>query len=176
MPAYSQVNVDYAVCQAIKSTKAEATSGVRLAYDINCQYSINLAKRVQRSPYLAIPPHLLLEFVIGLFHVHGHKDECLSRFAPTFLPGAGVTSGEIIESLWSTTNGAAKITRNMTKFGRWETLNACMQDSNRRKMQDLGELFSHTVRFLFAHPTLSRFSETSTSYSAEGKGCGYAVL
>lgn len=143
-----QVNVDYAICEALKTTRAHATNGVILAYDINCQYSINFRKRFLESRYLFYPESLPIDFVVGLFHVHGHKDECLARFAPTFLPGSGITSGEILESLWSTTNGAARITRNMTLVGRREALNACLQDSNRRKMQGLREyLLSHFLRF-----------------------------
>lgn len=178
MGLYRQVNVDYAVCQAIKSTKADETSGIRLAYDINCQYSINFVKRVQRNPYLWIPPHQLLEFVIGLFHVHGHKEECLSRFAPTFHPGCGVTSGEILESLWSTTNGASKITRNMTKLGRAETLNACMQDNNRRKLQDLGEVHLPftTCLSLFSSPSPSRFPKAPTRQGPDRERCGGEFL
>ncbi|KAJ3531308.1 hypothetical protein NMY22_g8207 [Coprinellus aureogranulatus] len=130
-----QLNVDYALCQALKSTKAHKTPGVVFAYDVNCQYSVNFHRRVEKGKYLRYDPSLPLDFVIGLFHVHGHKDECLSRFAPTYFPGAGVTSGEILESLWSNLNGAAKITRNMLKFGRWEMINACAEDSNIRKLQ-----------------------------------------
>ena len=38
---------------------------------------------------------------IGLFHVHGHKDECMPMFAMTYIPGAGNVDGEILETLWA---------------------------------------------------------------------------
>lgn len=135
------MNVDYALCQAIRNTNAKRTPGVILAYDVNCQYCINFRKRIERNPVLSTicPSDLEIDFVVGLFHVHGHKDECIYRFAPTFLPGAGVNPGEIIESLWSVLNGAANITRNMTLAHRAEFLDACMQDNNWRKLLGLRE-------------------------------------
>ncbi|KAF6750154.1 hypothetical protein DFP72DRAFT_851846 [Ephemerocybe angulata] len=134
-----QVNVDYALCHAIHNTGGTTAPGVLLAYDINCQYAVNFRKRVNRAPHLQslLPATVPISFVIGLFHVHGHKDECLSRFAATYLPGAGVTSGEILESLWSTLNGAANTTRSMTLAHRSEMLDACMADSNWRKLQGM---------------------------------------
>ncbi|KAF6752303.1 hypothetical protein DFP72DRAFT_850109 [Ephemerocybe angulata] len=125
-----QINVDYALCHAIANTGGQSTSGVTLAYDINCQYSVNFRKRVNRAKHLLslCPITLPMSFVVGLFHVHGHKEDCLARFAATYLPGAGVTSGEILESLWSTLNGAANMTRSMTLAHRSEMLDACMAD------------------------------------------------
>jgi hypothetical protein len=124
----------------MKNTKAFKTPGAILAYDVNCQYSVNFRKRIEKGRYLKFDPEFPIDFVIGLLHVHGHKDDCLSRFAPTFFPGAGVTSGEILESLWSTMNGAASITRNMLLSNRSELLDACMADNNWRKLQALGAL------------------------------------
>ncbi|KAF5319975.1 hypothetical protein D9611_011068 [Ephemerocybe angulata] len=134
-----QMNVDYALAQALKLTNAKALPKSMLAYDINCQYCINFWTRISRSPKLqsGIPKDLVLHFLIGLFHVHGHKEECLHRFAPTYYPGAGVNSGEILESLWSTLNGAANMTRNMTRAHRSEMLDACMMDNNWRKLQGM---------------------------------------
>ncbi|KAJ3533206.1 hypothetical protein NMY22_g7429 [Coprinellus aureogranulatus] len=132
-----QKNVDYAVIEALRNTNAFKLPGGLLAYDVNCQYCVKFRQRIEAARYLKCDPNYPIDFVIGLFHVHGHKDECLSRYAPTFLPGAGVTSGEILESLWHTTNGAALITRNMLLGGRWELLDACMQASNEKKSQDL---------------------------------------
>lgn len=135
-----QKNVDYAVCQAFRTTKAHKTPSALIAYDVNCQYCVNFCKRIEKGRYLKCDPDFPVDFVIGLFHVHGHKDDCLSRFTPTFFPGAGVTSGEILESLWSTTNGAAKRSRNMLMSRRWEYLDACMLDNNRRKMLSQGKI------------------------------------
>ncbi|KAJ3507665.1 hypothetical protein NMY22_g16859 [Coprinellus aureogranulatus] len=60
-----QLNVDYALVEALRLTKATETPGEN-----------------QEGPYLSLDRSFPLDFVIGLFHVHGHKDECLARFAP----------------------------------------------------------------------------------------------
>ncbi|KIL56276.1 hypothetical protein M378DRAFT_40062, partial [Amanita muscaria Koide BX008] len=51
-----------------------------------------------------LPTSLAVDRAIGLFHVHAHKDECFFRYATSFIPGAGVVAGEILESLWSSLN------------------------------------------------------------------------
>ncbi|RXW15266.1 hypothetical protein EST38_g10589 [Candolleomyces aberdarensis] len=132
-----QKNMDYAFCQASETTNAEALPAVLFAYDINCQYCIHFRKRISNGQYLHFPASVPIHFLIGLFHVHGHKEECLARFAPTFFPGAGMASGEILESLWSQLNGAADITRTMTVANRSEMLDACMADINWRKLQSM---------------------------------------
>ncbi|KAJ2928430.1 hypothetical protein H1R20_g8661, partial [Candolleomyces eurysporus] len=132
-----QLNVDYALTEACITTHAESTHGLLFAYDINCQYCVNFRHWIADSG-LQFPPDLPVTYLIGLFHVNGHKEECLWRFAPSYLsPGAGVTSAEIIESLWSQLNGAANITRTMTVSHRQEMLDACIADINWRKLQGL---------------------------------------
>ncbi|KAJ2912055.1 hypothetical protein MD484_g8358, partial [Candolleomyces efflorescens] len=132
-----QMNMDYALCQACDSTNAEALPALLFAYDINCQYCVNFRKRISKGQYLTFPSSHPVHFLIGLFHVHGHREECLPRFAPTFFPGAGMTSGEILESLWSQLNGVANITRTMTLGHRSEMLDACIGDINWRKLQTM---------------------------------------
>jgi hypothetical protein len=134
-----QKNTDYAFCEACETTNTEALPAVLFAYDINCQYCVNFRARITNGQYLSFPSSLPIHFLIGMFHVHGHKEECLPRFAPTFFPGAGMTSGEILESLWSQLNGAANITRTMTYANRAEMLDACMADINWKKLQGMGE-------------------------------------
>ncbi|KAJ3511787.1 hypothetical protein NMY22_g15541 [Coprinellus aureogranulatus] len=135
--ATMQLNVDYALVEALRLTKATETPGGLLAYDINCQYCLKLRKRIKKGPYLSLDRSFPLDFVIGLFHVHGHKDECLARFAPTYFPGAGATSGEILESLWSQMNPSARSTRNMTLGRRADTLDALAWYNNLRKLEGL---------------------------------------
>ncbi|KAJ3531229.1 hypothetical protein NMY22_g8249 [Coprinellus aureogranulatus] len=129
-----QANADYSISQAYETTKAGDILGLMLAYDINCQFWVRFRQRFE-SEFLkgSIPPEAAVLFLIGLFHVHGHKEECLPRFAPTFAPGAGMAAGEILESLWAGLNGAANMTKNMTIARRIAVLNACMMDNNWKK-------------------------------------------
>jgi Kyakuja-Dileera-Zisupton transposase len=157
------MNIDYALCEAIEYTCGEGIETVLLAYDINCQYSVHLPERLERGEYLKVRDDLLLVFGIGLFHVHGHQASCNARYSLTYirgefherilglklgeckeglitaLLGAGMSAGEILESLWSVVNEAARTTSTMSLGHRAEVLDSVMGDSNWKKILTLGE-------------------------------------
>jgi len=58
-------------------------------YDVVCQYWVYLNERIGHL----LPSTLEIDRVIGLFHVHAHKEECFYRFASSFIPGAGIVAG-----------------------------------------------------------------------------------
>ncbi|KAH6908105.1 hypothetical protein BKA70DRAFT_1372112 [Coprinopsis sp. MPI-PUGE-AT-0042] len=132
-----QMNMDYALSESLENTCPDGTSRIILAYDINCQYSIHLKTRMKKGQYLRLRDNLLFVYGIGLFHVHGHKDSCHPRYALTFIRGAGVASGEILESLWAVVNEVARTTATMTMAHRLEVLDAIFGDSNWKKMLNL---------------------------------------
>jgi hypothetical protein len=133
------MNMDYALNEALKYTTTGDTPGVILAYDINCQYSINLRRRLAEGPFLDIPEDLPILAAIGLFHVHGHQDKCYARYAPTFVRGMGKGDGEILETNWSVLNGISSMTRTMTLAHRSEVMDAHIGDNNWKKMINMGE-------------------------------------
>jgi hypothetical protein len=133
------MNMDYGYVQAVKHTNTEKTHSIIHCYDINCQYHINLRKRVGPGQYLSFRPGLRLIPAIGLFHVHGHQDSCYPRYAPRFIPGAGQVDGEGMERLFSVLNGISSVARTMTLANRSETLDSHMGDNNFKKMIDMGE-------------------------------------
>ena len=92
-----QKNVDWAFLEALRTTGVTSEQGVMLIYDIACQYFVHLHDRIGHL----LPIGLEIDRAIGLFHVHAHREECLYRFASTFIPGAGIVAGEILESLWA---------------------------------------------------------------------------
>jgi hypothetical protein len=75
---------------------------------------------------------------IGLFHVHGHVNQCYARFAPNFILGTGQVDGEILETLWLVLNISGPVTRRQTAANRQETLNDHMNDSNWKKIVGIG--------------------------------------
>ena len=75
-----------------------------------------------------------MEAAIGLFHVHAHKDECFFHYASSFIPGAGVVAGEILELLWSSLNSISPTARTATLAHRAEMLDDHATDSNHKKM------------------------------------------
>ena len=125
-----QKNVDFALLQALKTTKVDPQQGVMLIYDIVCQYIIHIMERIGAH----LPAGLTIDRAIGLFHVHGHKDECFFRYAPTFIPGSGIVAGEILESLWSSLNSISPTVRTATLPHRAEMLDDHTTDSNHKKM------------------------------------------
>ncbi|KAH6904731.1 hypothetical protein BKA70DRAFT_1373436 [Coprinopsis sp. MPI-PUGE-AT-0042] len=132
-----QMNMDFALSEALKTTCSEKTRRVILAYDINCQYSVHLCERFRKGQYLELANDLVFVYGIGLFHVHGHQDSCYARFALTFIRGAGIASREILESLWAVVNKVARTTATMTMAHRLEVLDAIFGDSNWKKMLNL---------------------------------------
>jgi hypothetical protein len=131
------MNMDYCVSESLKYN----TDGIKrtlLLYDIMCQYCKNLYKRFRGNPYLTFPVFEVLRG-IGLFHVHGHQDKCYARFAPTFIPGAGMVDGEVLETLWAVLNGTADRIRSQSTAHRKETLDDHMNDSNWKKLIHISE-------------------------------------
>lgn len=124
-----QKNVDFALLKALESTGVTAEQGAMLIYDIVCQYSKYLGQRIGRH----LPVGLMVDAAIGLFHVHAHQDKCFFRYAPSFIPGAAVISGEILESLWSSLNAVSPIARTATLAHRSEMLDDHTSDSNHKK-------------------------------------------
>ena len=125
-----QKNVDFAFLKALTCTNVSPEQGCLLIYDIACQYFVHFQDRIGTQ----LPFGLLVEAAIGLFHVHAHKDECFFRYTPSFIPGAGVVAGEILESLWSSLNSISPTARTATLAHRAEMLDDHATDSNHKKM------------------------------------------
>ena len=140
-----QKNIDWILLQALKHANLDpAAQDMMLIYDIVCQYIIYLQERIGNL----LPEGLTLDRAIGLFHVHGHKETCFFRFATSFIPGAGVTVGEILESLWSSLNTISPTMCTATLAHRAETLDDHMMDSNHKKLLGIGKCRLH-LPFVF---------------------------
>ncbi|KAF4618040.1 hypothetical protein D9613_012877 [Agrocybe pediades] len=124
-----QKNVDFALLQAIKTTKVTQGQDILLIYDIACQYSIHLQSRIGDK----LPDGMNIDYAIGLFHVHAHKDLCFFRYATSFIPGAAIVIGEIMEPLWSELNKISPAARTATTAHRSEVISDHACDSNHKK-------------------------------------------
>lgn len=120
-------------------------------YDIECQYCKQLAKRFAAGKAFLSLPVVEFEKAIGMFHVHGHQDSCFFRYATSFIEGAGMVDGEILETLWSILNLISPSVRTATLAHRSEVLDDHMNDSNWKKIVSIGELsqVSRVQLFLF---------------------------
>ncbi|KAI5981036.1 hypothetical protein EDD15DRAFT_2380556 [Pisolithus albus] len=133
LPERRKLNMDYSLSNAL-GYNMTGIKNVLCFYDINCSYMKNLRKRVDNSPFLHIPSSLQIVPGIGIWHVHGHKQECYARYAPLFLRGSGWVDGEVIKTLWSILNIVSASTCGMSSPHRQELLDFQMNDSNFMKM------------------------------------------
>ena len=133
------MNLDYTLCQALIPMQNTGIKEVIVYYDVNCMFSKRFASRVSRNPYLEVDNELTITPGIGLLHVTEHKRECTPQYAPTYIKGAGLVAGEIIESLRSSLNGCASSTRTASDANRAETLDDHMNDNNWCKLVNIGE-------------------------------------
>ena len=125
-----QMNMDWSLCEALATTNIGAIKYALDIYDIACQYWQHLLEQIEGNPMLDIPEHLQLLHAIGLFHVHGHKDECLYRWATNYVPGASVVDGEVLETLWSVLNTVSAGTQTVSLAHWTEILDDHMNNSN----------------------------------------------
>jgi len=130
-----QKNVDWSLLETIRTTHVDPDQGLMFIYDIICQYWIYLNNRIGHH----LPSSLEIDRAIGLFHVHAHKEECFYRFASSFIPGAGIVAGEILESLWSRLNLITTSTRTATLAHRAEVIDDHASDSNHKKALGIGK-------------------------------------
>lgn len=129
--------MDYAFVQAILYVRDLLV--ILMLYDIMCQFWVNFLKRLlDVTDHIKLPSDVSFKRGIGLFHVHGHVKECFARYAPTFIRGAGMLDGEIIETLWNLLNHTAASARAMSWFHRQEYLDTHMADSNWKKLVGMG--------------------------------------
>lgn len=136
--------MDYAFVQAINYIPVFLL--FMLMYDIMCQWWVGFLPRLEFIKNLiTVRDNINFQRAIGLFHVHGHVKECYPRYAPTFVRGAGMIDGEIIETLWHILNDTASSARAMSWWHRQEYLDAHMGDSNWKKLTRMGMVFRYSV-------------------------------
>jgi hypothetical protein len=131
------MNIDYAVCQSLCSMRSNLR--VVAIYDVACQWSRNFKWRVKGSKYLDIPANLEMTPAVGKWHLGAHVVNCFPKFSLNFIQEIGQVDGEILETLWSTTNKVAGTTWAMGKSHRSEVLDDNMYDSNWKKWVGIGE-------------------------------------
>jgi hypothetical protein len=163
----SQKNMDYSIFKALNFNMGGIEAAL-ICYDVMCQWSVHMKDRVTGSRHLKIPDGLELRLGIGLFHIHGHQDTCLARYLPSFIEGGRQIDGETIETLWAPLNEISRSTRGMSTSHRREVIDDHMNDSNWKKLVDLGrlpltgialELTEITQSMLYPNATAGRFLE-----------------
>jgi hypothetical protein len=98
-----------------------------------------MMERVNASDHLKLADNLELKLAISLFHIHGHQDTCLARYSPSFIEGGQQIDSKTIETLWAPLNEITRSTRGMSMSHRQEVIDDHMNDSNWKKLVDLGK-------------------------------------
>lgn len=94
--------------------------------------------RVNHSDFLEVSSSLEIFRGIGDLHVKGHVKGCLTSYGLTYIEGAGIIDGEILETLWSVLNESSRSTRGATLAHRGEILDDHMNHSNWKKIVGIG--------------------------------------
>lgn len=116
------------------------------SYDIACKYSVHFFERVKAA--LPNKPPLLssaasaafaagltvMTWLIGKFHLGGHKQECSKKYSFNYNTMVGRMSGELVETIWSAFNWLKFQTREMGPGPREETLSDAMNFWNWLKL------------------------------------------
>lgn len=150
--------MDYSLCHGIANSNVQDIDKMVLYYDVICQYSVNLLRRLKEAKrYLPFAHRKTIYYGIGAFHISGHIPRCFPRHSPHFIPGAGVVDGEILETLWSVLNEVSPSAQTASLAARTELLDDHMLDSNWKKIINIGMSFHYQVTScrIMLHPTVS---------------------
>jgi hypothetical protein len=112
-------NMDFIALSALVGV---VLSWVIFTYDIGCQWSKNLASRIEDFPEdMRIKDSTKLDVAIPSWHINGHGAKCRDNFNLAYMKGAGRTCGDEIEGSWSHTNPLATSVQEMGPGARHET-------------------------------------------------------
>ena len=137
-------NTDFVLFSTLKGSSL----GLLLSYDIACQWSRNLLKRMRELPEelqldVDAIPGIRYSIPKKHYRVHGPNH---SQYSLNYQEHVGRTYGEGIESQWSHLNPIALSTREMSPGARHEVLNDNWGAWNWQKTLEFG-MFDLVLRF-----------------------------
>lgn len=114
--------MDFIVFSAIVGTFMLALT---LSYDICCQWSHNLLKRMPQllvSMQIATLRLKQATFVLPKFHIYNHGQKCITKFSLNFLRWSAATDGEDPERYRVHTNPVSASMREMGEGSQHDTI------------------------------------------------------
>lgn len=125
-------NMDYIVLSVLALI---SLLRIVITYDIACQWSKNLDKRMGNYPTsLQLPETTKVVSAIPSWHINGHGTSCQTDFALAYMSGMGRTCGDEIEQSFSHTNSLGSSYREMAPGARHDALNDMYSAYNFRKI------------------------------------------
>ena len=141
----SYANMDLALFSTLLPAVRSGLTRVLVSYDIGCQWSKNLSKRLTLYPITSSFELSSLDYwrvVLPKFHLAGHGKECQLKFNINFTTGAARMTGEMIESGWAQSGSMTIWTRENGPFARCTVLDDHWGSENWRKLCRLRKLIS----------------------------------
>lgn len=121
-----------------------------VSYDIACKYSVHFLQRVLGGDVKLLQPQFesLAEmlWLIGKFHIGGHREECLKKFSFDYNELVGRMSGELVETVWAELNWLKQQCREMSSGSRIEVMTENMNYWNFAKVTRMGELYCLSLK------------------------------
>ncbi|KLO06221.1 hypothetical protein SCHPADRAFT_946269 [Schizopora paradoxa] len=125
------INVDFVLASVLRNLRG--LKRMVLAYDVACQYNINVHKRFSKTAPDVLDTLPMVEFLVGKMHLQAHEEECRYLYSLSYTDGVGRLDGEETEHFWAEHNQAAGSTKQMNTGNREEVLNDLMIDWSFRK-------------------------------------------
>ncbi|KAF9030912.1 hypothetical protein BJ165DRAFT_1411288 [Panaeolus papilionaceus] len=131
----------------LSSLVGSALRRIVITYDIACQWSKNLYKRMKQFPSaMQIDSQKTqLDFAVPSWHINGHGQSCRENFNIGFMPGAARTCREEVEIPWSISNALGPSLAEMAVGAQHDTLNDHFAGWNFRRIVSLR---THLIRRL----------------------------
>jgi hypothetical protein len=110
------------------------------SYDIVCQWSRNLLKRIKQYPsFMRISPDRIraAKFVLPKFHIFNHGLKCQLQYSLNYLKHSARMNGEDPERWWAHINPISMSTREMGSGSRTDTIDDHARAWNWRKITNL---------------------------------------
>ena len=141
-------NMDFIIFSAILGTFMLALT---ISYDICCQWSRNVAKRVPQLPsFMQVGKDRLrsAKFVLPKFHIYNHGLKCILNYSLNFLWWSAASDLEDPERWWAHINPVSMSTKEMSEGSRQDTIDDHACAWNWRKITGFGTSFLFSLSCL----------------------------
>jgi hypothetical protein len=135
----SYANIDFIFFSAILGSFMLALT---ISYDICCQWSRNLVKRVPQLPrFLQISKDRLRQakYVLPKFHIYNHGLQCVLNYSLNFLRWSAASDLEDPERWWAHINPVSMSTKEMSEGSCHDTIDDHARAWNWRKITGFGK-------------------------------------
>jgi len=162
------LNIDYTLASTLRNDVNAGIKDVVVTYDIACQWSKNLSRRLptySSFPQLDLSTLNSFRVAVPKFHLVGHGTSCQATFNLAFMDGVGMTHGEGVETIWSHSTSLATWSRENGPAARRLILDDHWSGWNWSKLVGLREYTLFVIKLYITHsftgPQLKKMLENA---------------